>query len=392
MQKVKTIIFGIGYKETDSKKIKYKFRQKIEEATSTIEAIKKIINSSKSICFYPKSLHDESKENIKIFQNFYDEIETIQAIGKIGDKEYYGDYEQITAHIFLKIAYEILENENLEEIIIDISRGHNIYISALLEAIFKIGIFYYFLNLNLERNISFKLVFSEPAIPREKIEKLEIFEKELRFQNSFKLPLEDEDINYINKLVSSVSRISNLINRKHIEDSIILFSSIKNSLPLVSLYILKENKEIKEETIKNIYKSFLEKLKNNDYKKIENIKADAIINACLLFSSFLGIKRFLAKENISFEDFSLENLENFEKIYEKIAEIPEINKRFFKRDIEELKFILSKLKLKNNERKKLDDIYKENITEQNIPKPRNTRSSDIVRNFFAHCGFERTVT
>nr|WP_241243661.1 TM1812 family CRISPR-associated protein [Caldicellulosiruptor changbaiensis] len=83
-----------------------------------------------------------------------------------GKVELYGKYEAIV----LEILFDMIErylSEDIEEIYIDISSGHNIYISAMLEAVRSFAVFTKLMHwIRKEKQPKVFITFPDPIIGR----------------------------------------------------------------------------------------------------------------------------------------------------------------------------------------------------------------------------------
>jgi len=100
------------------------------------------------------------------------------------------------------------------------------------------------------------------------------------------------------------------------------------------------------------------------------------------------------KEKLKKETFTDVILKEFEPLYKKVD--LGLNSRFLERDIKEIKELLihlgekEEVNIKELKKRKLEKIvtqYQKNGENVNIKK-----EGDIKRNFFAHSGFEETIT
>jgi len=386
------LIFQIAPKDIQIKS-SYKFHELSSSASLPAETIKEFYEkfrdkSTKIILFLPVSLQNK-EEIIKIFKNSF----IIPSIGKYQYQdqkinEYKGTYDQIVSSIFSIFVNEFLsleKEQNLEEVIVDISRGQNIFVSSISDALRNFLVFTDLYNLDKlrEKRIVSKLTFTLPVDSPEKLGSIpiEIFETKFEWKTFFSLPIERVSKNDIyNKFPSQLDDIDKNKIKELINASIFFYSSIKNGIVLPLFYVKVPSEEEIKNTIKNIIDCFQRKLEKNDYENIENFNYRLYIRVLQSLALLIGIIKLIKKhvnlENKDENNFvPLEEIGNFKKVLEEVGELAA--SIFLETEIEKQKMALSEIE---NGRKEIE-----------INNQRSAQFGSKERNFFAHAGLEKTM-
>ena len=386
------LIFQIAPKDIQIKS-SYKFHELSSSASLPAETIKEFYEkfrdkSTKIILFLPVSLQNK-EEIIKIFKNSF----IIPSIGKYQYQdqkinEYKGTYDQIVSSIFSIFVNEFLsleKEQNLEEVIVDISRGQNIFVSSISDALRNFLVFTDLYNLDKlrEKRIVSKLTFTLPVDSPEKLGSIpiEIFETKFEWKTFFSLPIERVSKNDIyNKFPSQLDDIDKNKIKELINASIFFYSSIKNGIVLPLFYVKVPSEEEIKNTIKNIIDCFQRKLKKNNYENIENFNYRLYIRVLQSLALLIGIIKLIKKhvnlENKDENNFvPLEEIGNFKKVLEEVGELAA--SIFLETEIEKQKMALSEIE---NGRKEIE-----------TNNQRSAQFGSKERNFFAHAGLEKTM-
>lgn len=386
------LIFQIAPKDLQIES-SYKFHEFISRASLPSETIKEFYEkfrrkTTKIILFLPISLQNK-EEIIKRFKNSF----IIPSIGKYQYKEqkvieYKGTYDQIVSSIFSIFVNEFLslENEqNLEEVIVDISRGQNIFVSSISDALRNFLVFTDLYNLDKprEKRIASKLTFTIPVDNPEKLGNtpIEIFETKFEWKTFFSLPIERVSKNDIyNKFPSQFNDIDKNKIKELINASIFFYSSIKNGIVLPLFYVKVPSEEEIKNTIKKIIDCFQRKLENNDYENIENFNYRLYIRVLQSLALLIGVIKLIKKhvnlENKNENNFvSLEEIGNFKRVLEEVGELAA--SIFLESEIEKQKMISNEME---NSKK-----------ETGINNQKSAQFGSKERNFFAHAGLEKTM-
>ena len=373
-----------------SNKTLYNYKGEKVEATlpsQTIKIVKMKEDNAKIIAILPVSLR-EQEDSIK---SIVDTQLVIPSIGKYNGKVYGGNYDQIVATIFSGLVMEYLRlgnSEKLTEVIVEISRGQNIYVSALIDALRNFIVFLSLTDLrkNYKRDFSAVLAFAEPVVgdPEQEIR---IFDSEFSWSTFFTLPIESASKNILlNKLPRFFRDFSDENEfRKMIQLSIILFCCIEKGVILPLFYVnLPSSKEFKI-WIERLAEGMLRKIEENQFEEIRKFDARLFIRVIQSFALSSGILTLIESKNIALRTdeegyVSLNILELFVDILKEIGE--DVASRFLNREINELKTLQA-----TEKPTRLSELRKGGEKEQNSVY---SRFSDIERNFFAHAGFEKS--
>lgn len=344
---------------------------------------------TKLMLLFPCSLIEDGSTNA-LAEKLGGSVFTIPSIGIYNNREYKGNYDQIVASIFSLIVKEFLQmkksGEDLEEIIAEISRGHNIFVAALSDALRNFLVFkdLYSLDESKDRKITAKVSFSKPVLPPNPTRDayIEIFEAYFQWKSFFSLPIEKVSKNeIINSLPSKLPGIDIRQFRKLIFSSIFVFSSIKNGIPLPLFYVELPTEDEVRNMIENMIDNFYRKVEENKFDAFDNFNYRLFIRTIQTLSLLIGMTRLIRKhvnlENLKEGNYvPFSELRNFEKVLEDIGET--IASRFLSSELRKLEL----------DEKYLEKEISQNGMEENILA---RRLGDPTRNFFAHAGFEKTM-
>lgn len=290
------------------------------------------------------------------------------------------DFDCHYSDIVLMILTDMLkmylsDEDNIEEIIIDISSGHNIYVSALIEAFRYLGTWIKLYKWS-ERIPSLIIAFSDPVIPG--IARYGIHIEKQSIKVFFSSPIGKEDIdNY--KLAGTIyseekSKKRNL--QSLLESFALTFSAIKNNAPLAIYTFGYDRLEEIVKTLKDLIDEITYKL-TSDYNKSPKLNKSDYLKVILSCAFYFGICKILSNKEIITGN----------------AEINELRKRFgeiykvFDLDLNDV--------IIGNEIDKIKNSVKEDrewtpLLELLYPTGKETNPQK--RNFFAHAGLEGCIT
>jgi len=358
-------------------------------------------DKSELILILPKSLIEE-RENASKISN---QLIIVQSIGRYGGKEYKGDYRQMIATVFSELVKKSLqvekEGESIDEIVVDISRGQNIYVTMLIEAVRNFVVFYKMKNWGRNREMSeFKwyISFSEPVEGQVEGD-IRISKVDFSQTVFFDLPIKKltNDNGYKNELINKLllKFFKDVVNynqlKKIVYLTVFLFNSIKNAIVLPLFYVDFPTSREVEDLIEKFASRFIELNERENYNKIEKFDAKLYIQFIQSLGLFVGLMKNIEESGIKLspedEGFvEVEKLENFKEILDK--SVTNIAARFFEREINYLKSI----NIEEGKTVKLSDIRKSERLEQNKTSfGEFQKGSDQKRNFFAHAGFEESI-
>jgi CRISPR-associated protein Csx1 len=332
------------------------------------------------------------------------DILVVNSIGKykINNKEI--DFNSTPGNISLQIFFDIInridniriDNNNVD-IIADISTGHNLYISPLLDALRAVLVRDKLKN-GLKTYVNAKYAISEPILRNVKKENYKIFMNEYDVKAFFELPIKKiqnaNKIDYYIKTDDKELKKGIVIKTKDISlkismllnNLILSFNAIKYNTPLV-FYTNLINLEMDEKSIENelmaLFSDFL-KLKFQDSVLFTyELYSKNIFNLFYSLALYNWIKRkmkFINKATIKeMESIFIDDL------YKELGLL--LNARFLKRELKSIE--IKKDKIQSNW-VKLTEIFKdEEYIESN--KEIEKYGSDEKRNFFAHSGLLKNI-
>jgi len=271
-----------------------------EDFKQTIEGVLKNENErfnylSNPYPYFAKHPHSEEA---------YDFI-VIHSIGEYEDINFSATLEELILEIFIDMVRRY-QNEPFSELYLDISSGHNIYVSALLEAGRLFLTFYKLQNWNSkESGLDVYIVFSDPILPPyDRIFKIhKEFRLEVKTFFSFpEKPSQDKLENAFSKF--SKDLIGNVIELRPLKRQLnelfshgyFFYSAIKNNCPLV-LYTWEYQEEEIDRGINDLLNLVYQRL-YKDYQKTPGLKFDLFRKAFLMLSIYKGIVKVLKEYKI----------------------------------------------------------------------------------------------
>ena len=337
-------------------------------------------------------------------ESLRDDALVIHSLGTyLNNVELDGSYDDIV----LEILFDMIERymkEDIDEIYLDISSGHNIYISAMIEASRHFAVLTKLMHwIHEEKRPSIYVVFSDPimgssaktfeihiqpqsytAFFSSPISKKEACDHNFSFlRNIYQEPQDDKNGN--NKVLQKKQiREKRKALKEKIEMFTILFSAIKNNVPLYLYYHPYHSiDEIKNE-LKNLINHAKDQL-SKDFKSSPRLNKKAYLDAILSLCFYMGIVEVLEEYNITMfcqqTGFDLEKLgQTFAQIYT-IFGIP-MNWTMLGNEI-------------SNDTEKIQqhgEIDKWTRLRKIVDPVKSISDEPDERNFFAHSGLEGNVT
>ncbi|MCS7231163.1 MAG: CRISPR-associated CARF protein Csx1 [Elusimicrobiota bacterium] len=337
--------------------------------------------------------HDKTKLNnfikypCKFFKchphnKYADYFFVVHSIGEYEGINFKTDFSFIVLEIFCDIIKRYIKWEKIQnkdsnfELYIDISTGLNIYITSLIEAARYFVVFQKLRNWDNTKKVTVKIVFSDPIIGSSSQVYNLYFDYQLDVKVFLVSPIKKEDLDF--KLARQIfagedeKELKQKLN-KLLEDFAILFSSVKNTTPLIWFTFKFENSTLLNELIKKCYKIFL-----SNWQSSYSIDVSCFLKAFLCISFYEGLLRVLKKKGIEFGrgEVSLEDLKN---IKSKLKEI-----------FPDLKIELLGNELANLERNR--NCFSNCSSWTLLKNFVGGESQEFQpRNFIAHGGFERNI-
>ncbi len=291
-------------------------------------------------------------------------------------------YSDILLSIVFHLIRRFIDGFVAEQYIIDISSGHNIYVSALIEAM---RFYCVWLGLYLWETDrpQMNIAISEPIIPGVDTSYRVYFER-LQAKALFSSPLTGEDIKDFN-LSRTIYPSKDRRDKKRrlqetLESFVTVFSAIKNNIPL---FVYQKGYH-GEERIKEILRELItagENALKNSYRTSSGLDKDVFLKSLLALGFYAGIIRILKESGVvrcSPEGVALNNLrKGFKKVYKAFNLM--LNDTVLGNEIDRLERDLSP----PPQWSPLGGCLREGDPRVTPPQKRN---------FFAHAGLERNVT
>lgn len=408
-------IYQIGRLESRMQALKFSVDGKEFECELSSIALKNYLNSNtKLILIYPISLPfnkylldpksnlDENfKNKIKevldnreaYFSNpfelfklhphtaYADDFLLIHSLGNYEEESFGGNFEDIVLEIFVDLVERDIK-EAITELYVDISSGHNIYVSAMLEAVRHFSIFHGLSNWGLQ-NFKVKIIFSDPIIGSSK-QNFDIHkDHELVFKIFFSSPISREDLEF--KLARRIAEENRPFKREinnMLEFFSLCYSALKHNTPLV-LYSCEFHSESQIKNLLLEVISHMKKRLHKNWKNSPNLEKNDYLKLILSLSFYKGMIRMMSQHDISLRDGV--NINEIEKVFKKMYEVfgLDLNIELLGHELSILrKTISDKMKLTNEISTNWQPLSNIILGEGTFHK----------RNFIAHAGFERTVT
>ena len=277
------------------------------------------------------------------------------------------------------------------EFIIDISSGHNIYLSALLEAARQFGVWLQLAGWHNKETIpEIKIAFSDPILPGQDVLHTIHFD-ELKVRSLFSSPITNNDVSNfaLSRKVfpdESERREKNRL-QEFLERFLVIFSAIKNNTPL-AIYQFGFDEG---DTILSILKDFIILIKRrlfSSYLKSPALDKDAYLKILLTLGFYYGICRILKENGVKNHrdrGSEINSIKDFYNIYEAFG--LNLNEVVLGNEINQISEALNRFHDKNSGQWQWHDLF----TLLNPTKnPSDMKPHE--RNFFAHAGLEQNAT
>jgi|Deesub1362B_J571_1020462.scaffolds.fasta_scaffold00176_38 CRISPR-associated protein Csx1 len=325
------------------------------------------------------------------FKELYDDIFPIHSIGEFEGIKFEGDYDDIVLEIFIHLCGNYIESP-FKELYIDISTGHNIYISALLEAARHFAVFSSLINWYDKGKIPAIFVsFSDPIIGSP-LPEYKIYWYKLKFKSFFSSPIK-YNVDFrkgeplLAKRLAEKNKELKAKIQEYFENFAIIFSSIKNNIPLGIYHFGYHNHEDALSFLQEVLSLLRGKLYQN-FRISPKLEKEGWLKLFLSLGFYLGIIEVLEHYGIKKyeiqEGISLDKIKNvFGASNKSIYKIFDLNLNIEWLGKELWNYMEGKEKLINKVHEKwcLLKNYLSGITDE-----------FNKRNFLAHCGFERNIT
>ncbi|NYE58834.1 CRISPR-associated CARF protein Csx1 [Carboxydothermus ferrireducens] len=358
------------------------------------EAINQCINN-------PQVYLNNPEEFFKLLNSFQgrEEFIIIHSLGSYLGIDFQSSFDDIVLEIFIDMINRYL-SLGFKNLYVDISSGHNIYVTALLEALRH---FHTWVNLRNWANDSklpeIFVSFSDPILGNTEAQVFNLYWEEIKYKTFFSSPLSSEDAkgNFAQILTNLFgdNRQQKREVRPLLESFSLIFSAIKNNVPLILYkYGYHDSKVIKKVFCSVLNHTYQTLYRN--YKDSPILSKSSYTKTILALGFYWGISEILkilrVHKDENNDGVKIDEIkEKFEKVYEIFGLV--INKQFLGTE-------LSNSSKKINEA--LDDpdlspeiknkiLSEEWVSLIDIHKGRKAGNPD-PRNFFAHAGMEGNVT
>jgi CRISPR-associated protein Csx1 len=420
----------------DYQYVNFYVRDELIKDRFSSQALAKKFGDSKIIFLVPESLVTElannkieakellnNKDNLRniILERLYNEVTVkdfeiliVQSIGmyKSQNKDFQINFLNDADNIILSLILDLLKRiEGYNEVILDISTGHNVYVTSLIDAARTLVVYFKLRNIMKEKNEMkvpvFKIAYSPPIIQsldafssRYPIQLYDFDVKaffEIPFKNSIRIIdlLKNGDIELKKEMNVTFKKANQELNNL-ITETKIAYHAIRYNVPLAyfdDLVRFSANEEEMLKKLRNISEYIIENKKeiheNNNEILIKRLSINRLSFANLILTiAFHNALREL-KENLE----KTPSIDIIKKTFDHLYKIIEfgLNARFLLRDLNEIEE-LSKY-LGEGEEKSIKELQHYRSTKfQSIESRDIRKKGDIKRNFFAHSGFEETIT
>ncbi len=312
---------------------------------------------------------------------YADDFLLIHSLGSYEGESFGGNFEDIVLEIFIDLVERDLTN-NITELYVDISSGHNIYVSALLEAVRHFSAFHGLSNW-VDQNFKVRVTFSDPIIGSSR-QNFDIHkDHELKFKIFFSSPISNDDLEF--KLARRIAGENRAFKHKinnMLESFSLCYSALKHNTPLV-LYSFEFHSE---EEIKNLLLEVISHMKEKlceNWKNSPNLRKNDYLKLILSLSFYRGIIRMMSQHGISLRDG--ESIDEIKKVFEEMYKVfgLDLNIKLLGHELSILEKTISyKMKLTDEVSTDWQPLSNFILGEGDF----------LTRNFIAHAGFERTVT
>ena len=314
----------------------------------------------------------------------------IHSIGKFSSETGFVSFSDCHySDIVLEILVDLIEyffthKSLISKVVFDISSGHNIYISALIEAARYFGVWLDLLLLGREGSgPDLFIAFSDPIVNLDTQHAIS-FEK-LPVKAFFSSPISSNDIaSYsLSRLIYPSESKKKQKFHSMLENFLLLFSALKNNTPLWIFHTGYDDVEAARQVMLDLC-SDMKKRFYRSYTSSPGLEKEAYVKVFLSLAFYIGIINLLKSCGI--------------RPYDQVVGV-------------ESQYIASSLETVYNTlglhlnlailRNEVDRLRADSARDSWMPlvlflnygaKQERTRSSPDKRNFFAHAGFESNIT
>lgn len=341
----------------------------------------------------------EHIENLS-FEKERDDTLIVHSIGTYGGINLNGQYGDIVLELFFDMVKNFL-NSKPKEIYLDISSGYNVYPVAMVEAANHFATFTRLMHWPEEDHPQIFTVFSDPILGREGTKDYEIHIEKQLHEIPFDSPLvslfkrsgeKDLEI-WLNRALKNIyndpdelqARAKRRSLREKLQESILLYSSIINSLPLCACCLKRSDPSETETEIKKFIENAERKL-FQDHKNSPKLDKELHVAIICQLAMHIGMVNLFEKHGLSRIGSERADLNRLSKAFQEILSSTGQNEMLLMNEIDYFaKMIAEYLKEKNVK-------FKEWIDLNELMEPGSKLEKPQERNFFAHIGLERNIT
>ncbi|WP_038032861.1 TM1812 family CRISPR-associated protein [Thermonema rossianum] len=170
----------------------------------------------------------------------------LSCIGKYKVGSHLYEFEEFKDRTIDDITLEILsclvnEYSDIEELYVDITAGHNLYVTAMLSAVMRFIPIYELMH-GFKKQLKAMVLYSDPIVPG--IDKVNLYVSPFRARGFMELPLRNVDPNQIKSLVSTLwGKDKRRMESFYLEYFPALFFSIKQGFVLLIPKLIKHIEE-----------------------------------------------------------------------------------------------------------------------------------------------------
>lgn len=314
-----------------------------------------------------------------------DDFFIIHAIGEFEEEIFSGIFDDVVVEIFIDMV-ERAYQDKISELYIDISSGHNIYVSALLEATRYFAVFNKLQSWQKE-STKIKIIFSDPIIGSSNQTYKIYKDYELKIKTFFSSPLTSADIisSKVAKTIAQDNREFKNKIQKMLENFSLCFSALKNNTPLILYSFDFDSYEQVDKLILEIITHAKKQLYQN-WKTSFGIQKDEYLKSFLTLSFYKGILLLMSQNEIYKKDeVSIDEIKERFKFLYKVFGL-DLNIELVGHEIYNLK------EGKDEQNKKIIDKASSDWSKLSCYLYGGQTENFVKRNFLAHAGFERNIT
>jgi len=325
-----------------------------------------------------------------------DDFLVIHSVGEYEGISFQATLEDLILEIFVDMVSRY-QNEPFTELYLDISSGHNIYVSALLEAGRLFLTFYKLQNFCPDgEKLKAYITFSDPILPPYD-RKFTIHKKfSLKVKAFFNYPrtpdnkiIEDGYSRFAKHLMGNDEELRK--KRKILNElfsyGYFFYSAIKNNIPLI-LYTWEYHSEEKIDEGVSLLTTFIKEKLSANYQSTPKLDFNLFRDAFLMLALYRGTAKVLQNRGIyKKEEVSLNEIKNVFLAKENKEKNPYMCFELT-HHIAYLSHEINNTFEKSSERGGVYELIPENyVLLRELIKGESEGIND--RNFLAHCGFER---